>query len=413
MSPLPPPLLPLTISVEEVREARERIAPYIRQTPLIPFDHLAGPDGKSVLLKCEALQRTGSFKMRGAANCILQNIAQAKKCGVIAASAGNHAQGVAAVCHLLGIRATIVMPTVTPPLKVQNTLNWGANVELVGSVYDESFEFANKLAQAKGYLFIHPFRDHHILVGQGTLALELLEHPSFQDVEAVLFPIGGGGLISGCAQVFRQLRPKLKIYGLTARNAPATWKSFQKKQVVQDVVHPTLADGIANKKPDLNMLELLMTNVDEIFSLGEEPIACAISLLAERAKLVVEGSGAITVAAVLENLVPEKKVCAVLSGGNIDTVALSHVLQRGLVEQGRLVRLVISIPDRPGGLLSVTQVLAEKGANILQVFHQRATLKTSLGETEIEVDMETRGREFTEEIIHTLTEKGFRVQRVT
>jgi threonine dehydratase len=405
---------PLSVSLDDVRAARERIAPYIRRTPIVPFDHLNHPSqGREVWLKCEALQRTGSFKLRGAANCILQNLVRAKKAGVIAASAGNHAQSVAAICQLLGIRSTIVMPTGTPPIKVQNTVAFGADVELRGNVLDESMEYAAKLAEAKGYLFIHCFRDSDVIAGQGTLALELLEDPAFASIEAVVIPIGGGGLISGCATVLKALRPDIKIYGLSARNAPAMWKSFQKRSVVQQEVLPTLADGISTKRTDAGMLELLLKLVDEVFCLGEESIAHAISLLAERAKLIVEGAGAIPIAAILENLIPEKKVLALLSGGNVDLTALSHVLQRGLVEQGRLVRLVITIPDRPGGLNAITEVLAQKGANILQVFHQRSTMKTSLGETEVEVDMETRGREFTEEIIHTFTEKGFRVTRVT
>lgn len=401
------------IEIDSIKEARNRIAPYIRNTPLLPFDYLSAKCGKEVLLKCESLQRVGSFKIRGAANCILQNIVQAKKAGVIAASAGNHAQGVAAICNFLGIRSTIVMPTITPTIKVQNTQNWGAEVQLVGQVYDEAFEYATKLANAKGYVFIHPFKDPHVIAGQGTVALELLDERSFDDVEAVVVSVGGGGLSTGIGSVLRKLRPGIKVYGVGARNAPATFKSFHENQVVNETVTFTLAEGVATKKTDESMLAHLKSCLDDFFVLGEESIAYAISVLAEHGKMIVEGAGALPVAAVLEGLIHEKKVALVLSGGNIDIPALSQVLHRGLVEQGRQVRLMITVSDRPGGLHSITQVIAEKGGNVFQVFHQRSTMHTRFGEAEVEVDLETKGQEHTQEIIKSLMERGFRVHRVS
>lgn len=403
------PLVPLS----DIKKAQARIAPYHRKTPLLPFDILGDRTQKEVLIKCENLQRTGSFKIRGAANCILENLEQAKKAGVIAASAGNHAQGVAAVCHRLGIGATIVMPTITPPIKVANTQRWGANVELVGNVYDEAYEHAIQLSKAKGFVFIHPFHDQLIMAGQGTIGLELCDDPLFQNVEAVVISVGGGGLISGIGSCLKALRPDVKIYGVAAKNAPGTWKAFVENRPGDEPVLFTLAEGVAAKRCDDYMLGHLKSAVDKMFVITEEKIAHAISLLAEHGKMVVEGAGALPVAALIENFVPEKKVALVLSGGNIDLPALSQVLHRGLVEQGRLVRLVITIVDRPGGLNSITQVLAEKRANILQVFHQRASLQANFGEAEVEVDLETRGAEHTEEIMRTLTQKGFRVHRVS
>jgi threonine dehydratase len=399
----------LAVTLKDIEEARSRIAPYIRQTPLIPFDLLCR-DGRKVLMKCELFQRTGSFKMRGATNCILQNLEQAKRNGVVAASAGNHAQGVAAICKELGIRATIVMPTVTPPVKLKNTQDWGAQVELFGKVVDESFQRAQVLAKEKNFVLIHPFRDPMIIAGQGTIALELMEDPAFQDVEAVAIAIGGGGLIGGCATVLKTLRPEIKVYGITAQNAPTVSSSFHRKMVVEEPTQITLADTIATKRMDPSMLELILARVDDVFTLSEESIAHAISLLAEKTKMVVEGSGAIGIAAILENKIPEKKVAMILCGGNIDLPSFGQVLNRGLVEQGRLVRVIITILDRPGGLNAVTQVLAEQGANVLQIYHQRSSLEAGFGKTQIEVEIETRGGQHTQDILGALAQKGFQVR---
>jgi threonine dehydratase len=401
----------IQITLNNIKEARERIAPYIRRTPFIPFEYLASKVGKDIWMKCESLQRTGSFKIRGATNCILKNLAQAKKSGVITASAGNHAQGVAAISKLLGIKATIVMPTWTPPIKVENTKGWGPEVELVGHIYDESYDYALKVANAKGYLFVHPYRDPEVIAGQGTIALELVEDPAFQGIEAVVIPVGGGGLSIGSAIALKQLRPDIKIYGVAAKNAPATWRSFHKGALVEDLVQFTLAEGVAIKKTDPKMLSLLIDHLDDFFALSEESIAHSIALVAEHAKMITEGAGVLPVAAILEGMIPEKAVALYLCGGNLDIPALSHVLQRGLVEQGRLVRLVITVNDRPGGLSGITQVLAETGANILEVFHQRSTLHTKFGEAEVEVDIETRGLSHTEQITARLNEQGFRVYR--
>lgn len=397
------------IPLKQIEEARTRIAPYVRKTPLVPLDTLS-KDGRKVLMKCELFQRTGSFKLRGATNCILQNLEQAKRGGVVAASAGNHAQGVAAICKELGVRATIVMPTTTPPVKIKNTQDWGAQVELFGAVFDEAFQRGQAISKERGQVFIHPFHDPMVIAGQGTLALEMMEEPLFQDIEAVAIAIGGGGLITGCASVFKALRPDLKIYGLTAQNAPTVFTSFHRKSVVEEPVTPTLADTIATKRMNPDMLAYLLGGVDEVFGLSEESIAHAISLLAEKSKMVVEGSGAIGISAILENKIPEKKIAVILCGGNIDLPSFGQVLNRGLVEQGRLVRLIITISDRPGGLNAVTQVLAEQGANILQVFHQRASLEAPLGKAQIEVEIETRGSEHTQEILTALSQKGFHVR---
>lgn len=402
--------LPLT--QELIEKAQKTIAPYARKTPLLPFDYLNRETEKKILLKCENLQVTGSFKIRGAANCILENISQAKKAGVVAASAGNHAQGVAAVCSMLGIPSTIVMPTVTPAIKLQNTKRWGAETILMGSVYNESFDFAVKLSQEKGLLLVHPYRDMHIMAGQGTIGLELLADPAFEDCEAIVIPIGGGGLLTGIAKILRAKNKKIKIYGVTAESAPATYLSIQSGKIQVQTPHFTLAEGVSTKTTDETMLAHLKESLDDVFSISENSIAHAISLVAEHGKLLIEGSAAISIAAILDGLVKEKKVTALLSGGNIDLPALGHVLQHGLAHQGRLVRIVISIADRPGGLNKVTEILSQTGANIIQVFHQRATLHTKIGEADIEVDFESKGHEHTSEIINLLLNRGFKVTRV-
>ena len=400
------------IPLEEIKKARERITPYTRITPCLPVEAINKLTGREVWLKCESLQKTGSFKIRGAANFILENSVEAKRHGVVAASAGNHAQGVAAIAKALNIPATIVMPVSTPAIKIQNTANYGAEVKLVGNVYDESFDHAKKISQERGAVLVHPFHDPVVMAGQGTVGLEIAECPFFKDIEAAVISIGGGGLISGIASALKTLNPRIKIYGVTAQNAPATYQTFKNNRPAEVEVKFTLAEGVAPKKSDQYMLDYLKDNVDDVFSLSEESIAHAITLLAEHGKLVAEGAGALPVAALLEGKIPEKKVVAVISGGNLDLFALSAVVQRGLVEQGRLARLLITISDRPGSLANITQILAEKRVNIHNVFHQRATLLAGVGETQIEVDIETRGKEHTEEVLSTLIERGFRVQRL-
>jgi threonine dehydratase len=303
------------------------------------------------------------------------------------------------------------MPVSTPGIKIQNTQRWGATVELVGDVYDESYEHAMDLCKDRGSLFIHPFRDNLVQAGQGTLGLEILDEPLCKETEAVLISVGGGGLITGIGTVLKTLNPKIKIYGLTAQSAPAAYQAVKTKQPSQAPVTFTLAEGVATKKTEEIMLENICRNVDDIFSLSEESISKAISLLAEHGKMVVEGAGALPIAAILEGLIPEKKITAVLCGGNIDLPALSSVLRRGLVEQDRLVRLLITIWDRPGTLHGITEVFAQKRANILEISHRRSNLKFRMGEAAIEAEIETRGAEHTQEIIGALTQRGFRVER--
>ncbi len=403
----------LDIKLKDIEKARESLKPFIRKTPLIRSEALSTRFKKEILLKCENLQITGSFKIRGATHCILQNLVQAKKSGVITASAGNHAQGVAAISQMLGVRATIIMPTVTPAVKVYNTQRWGAHVELVGGVYDESFDHAMQRSENENLLFIHPFKDPLVIAAQGTIGLELVEEALFQSVESIVIPVGGGGIASGCATALRSLKPGLRIYGVSAKNAPAMWNSFHCGKAVEEPVQLTLADGVAAKRADPELVAYLKKTIDDYFGVSEESIAHAISLLAENGKLVVEGAGALSLASLIENQIPEKNICLVLSGGNIDPTTLASVFQRGLVAQGRRVHLIVTISDHPGGLHALTDILAQKKANILQVFHQRTATYLGVGEANVEIELETRGPEHTQEILEILAQRGFNAHRVS
>src|SRR3989338_2704645 len=287
------------MDIKLIEAARTRIAPYTRQTPFLNFESLSKRTDKDIWMKCETLQRTGSFKIRGAANCILEHIGQARKAGLSAPRAGNPAQGGAAIAHRLGIHSTIVMPVTTPAIKVHNTAAWGAEIILYGQVYNDSFQEAKRLSSEKGLLYIHPFNDPLTMAGQGTLALEMLDSPDLAGVEAVGIPVGGGGLIAGCSHAIRARAPQVKIYGVSAKNAPACWLYYHQGTVVEQAVRHTIAEGAATKKADPEMLALLQDGLDDFFAVEEDSIAFAISLLAEHAKLLVEGAGALPIAAIL------------------------------------------------------------------------------------------------------------------
>ncbi len=400
------------IPFESVTEARSLIQAYIQPTPLVHLENLDKIAGRRLLLKAENFQRTGSFKIRGAANFALHHLAEAKKKGIVAASAGNHSQGVAAICSELGVESTIVMPTFTPAVKIENTKRWGAKVVLYGKDLDEALAHAKELSESKHYLLAHAFHDPLIMAGHGTLALELMEEEDFDKVEAIVVSVGGGGLISGCIAALKKHRPDIKIYGVSAQNAPGAWLTYHGKQPPDGPLGYTLAEGVALKRPLKPILDYLKENLEDFFCIGEEAIAHAVSLLAEYGKMVVEGAGALPLAAVLEGHLKEKNIALIVSGGNIDPSALSRVLQRGMVEQGRLARLLIKGPDRPGMLHGITKVLAEMQANVIQVQHTRGTLEIGVGDTQIEVDIETRSSSHTEEIIAKLEENALRVKRV-
>ena len=404
------------LTLRDIEEAQKRIEDGIYRTPCAKTEHFAEKtDVASLFMKLENLQRTGSFKERGALNKMLQLPADERARGVICASAGNHAQGVAFHAQRLGISAKIVMPERTPLVKVMSTRRFGAQVVLSGGTFDEAMEEALKIQERENRVFVHAFNDLQVMAGQGTIGLELLEQNPY--LEMVICPIGGGGLISGIATALKECNPRIKVIGVQTSAYPSTKAALAAGKVVDIEPKSTIADGIAVKKPGALTFETVKRYVDEVVTVDEEEIANAILLLLEREKTVVEGAGAVPLAALVNGKIPMakgKRVCLVLSGGNIDMNVISRIIERGLVKEGRLVRLAVNVPDRPGSLARFTTALAEQGANVVEIYHNRAFAKgMALGDVQVECTLETRGREHIDELIATLEKKGYPVHEET
>ena len=399
------------IGLADIQAARRRIGDTALLTPCTRAEILSDLIGCEVFLKLENLQMTGSFKERGSLNKILQLSEQQRAAGVITASAGNHAQGVAHAAKLSGIPAIIVMPETTPLAKIQGTRQFGAQIVLHGSGYDEAYEKAVALQAEKGCTFVHAFDDPQIIAGQGTIGLELLEQ--VPDLDVVLVPVGGGGLISGIATAIKSLRPEVRMIGVEAARMPAMQQSISAGVIQPVEAVNTLADGIAVARVGKQTLPIVEHLVSEILSVNEEQIATAIMLLLEREKTLVEGAGAVGFAALYSKLVPDiagKKVVVVISGGNIDLSLLSKILERGMETDGRLARLKIIAPDRPRSIARVASLVAEQHAGILQMSQNRSVSEVKLQETEIELLLETRGLDHVEAITRLLREQGFSVK---
>lgn len=363
-------------------------------------------------LKTENLQVTGSFKVRGAYYKISQLSDEQKKAGVIACSAGNHAQGVALSATKNGIKSVVCMPDGAPISKVEATKGYGAEVVLVSGVYDDAYNKALELQKEKGYTFVHPFDDEDVIAGQGTIGLEILNQ--LENIDAVVVPIGGGGLISGVAFAIKSLKPQIKVYGVQAANAPSMFESIkQKKQITLDTVS-TFADGIAVKHPGDNTFELVSKYVDEVVTVTEDEIAMAILTLMERQKLVAEGAGAVSVAAVLADKVPVdgKNVVCIVSGGNIDVNILSRVLTRGLKSSGRNVNMQIALEDKPGQLVLVSTIISQCGGNIINVRYERSDLNMPISSCYLTIGMETKNFDHIKLIKEKLTEAGLKIVNV-
>jgi threonine dehydratase len=379
------------VTVADVEAARARLRASIYETPCAYSQTLSELTRTRCHVKLENLQMTGSFKERGAANVLLQLGAAERARGVVAASAGNHGLAVAFHAARLGVRAVIVMPESAPLVKVTSARRYGAEVVLAGGSYDEAYAHAREVERKRDLVFIHPFDDERVIAGQGTLGLEVLEQRS--DVEALLVPVGGGGLIAGVATAVKARKPTVRVIGVQAR------------------VLPSIADGIAVRERGALTAGVIGALVDEIVTVSEEEIANAILLLLEIEKTVVEGAGATTLAALVNRPLglEGRTVVLVLSGGNIDVTMLSRIIQRGLVKDGRLVRLAVMLVDRPGALARLTALIAESRANILHIEHDRAFSRAGIGESEVELTLETSGREQIEEIKTRLTGAGYRV----
>ncbi len=373
---------------------------------------LSGLTGQQVYLKLENLQMTGSFKERGALNRIAMLTPEQAARGVVAASAGNHAQGVAYHATKRGIRSLIVMPLATPLVKVTATRGFGAEVVLVGANYDEACEEATRLCAAGGMTFIHPFDDAAVMAGQGTIGLELLEQ--VPRLEAVVVPIGGGGLIGGVACAIKESRPEVRVIGVQTARLPSMLVAVEMHRPVTVDPATTIADGIAVRRAGDVTLPMVERYVDEIVTVEEDEIASAILMLLEREKTLAEGAGATALAALLQKKTSLNgaHTAVMVCGGNIDVTLLSRIIERGLVQDGRLIRLRIHLLDKPGALAELTRLIANHRANIVDTLHNRAYYGVNLGDTVIDITMETRGREQVEELLAALTAEGYKHSRV-
>ncbi len=395
-------------SLNDIREARERIADGIEVTPCLHSGRLSERCGAEIFLKAETLQRTGSFKPRGALNKLLSLSAEERRRGVVAASAGNHAQGVAYAASRVGVRATIVMPETTPLTKVTRTRDLGAEVMLNAQSFDDAVRIATELRDRHGTTLVHAFNDEEIIAGQGTCGLEILEQ--LPDLDAVIAPIGGGGLISGIATAIKEQRPEVKIYGVQSESAPAMKRSLDGRELTPVDAVPTLAEGIAIKRPGDLTFPIVQRLVDDVELVSEEEIENAIYDLLERGKALTEGAGAAAYAALANERFPGlagKRIVVVLSGANIDLNILGRIIERSLVKQSRLVRLRISIKDRPGGLAALLQIIADHEANVLHIHHNRIFTRDAFWKTEVEVTLETRDHNHIQELLAVLSEAGY------
>jgi len=397
------------VTLSEIQEARVRLGHHVYVTPCPSTDHFVGEVGcRTLYMKLENLQRTGSFKERGALNRMLVLSEEERRRGIIAASAGNHAQGVAFHAGRLGLDSLIVMPLRTPLIKVSSTRSFGAKVLLHGENFDEAYAEAKRLQAEQNRVFIHPFNDPYVIAGQGTIGLELFEQ--VPDLELVLVPVGGGGLASGIACALKSLNPAIRVVGVQAEKISSMKASLEAGRVVELPPGNTLADGVAVRRPGTETFSLMQQYIDAIVTVDEAEIANAILRLLEQDKTVVEGAGALPLAALLNGKVPEARVkntALVLSGGNIDVNLLSRIIERGLVKDGRLMRLTVMMPDRPGALAGFVGVIAEQGANVMEIHHNRAFLKGPLAEAQVKVTLETRGSEHIAELLTTLGARGW------
>jgi threonine dehydratase len=404
--------LNLSIQLADVLGARERLRGAIYYSPCPHSLMLSALTGQQVYLKLENLQMTGSFKERGALNRIAMLTPEQAARGVIAASAGNHAQGVAYHATKRGIRAVIVMPLTTPLVKVTATRDFGAEVVLHGANYDEAFTEAIRLCAEQDLTFIHPFDDPAVMAGQGTIGLELLEQVPL--LEAVVVPIGGGGLIGGIACAIKESRPDIRIVGVQTSRLPSMAAAVEAHHPVTIDPATTIADGIAVRRAGDLTLPMVERYVDEIVTVDEDEIASAILMLLEREKTLAEGAGATALAALLQHRTSLKgaHTAVLVCGGNIDVTLLSRIIERGLVQDGRLIRLRIHLLDKPGALADLTRLIASHRANIVDTLHNRAYYGVNLGDTVIDITMETRGREQVAELLDALTAEGYNHTRV-
>lgn len=394
------------LTLDKFEEATEVVKKVILKTKLVYSDYLTEQTGNKVYLKPENMQFTGAYKVRGAYYKISTLSEEEREKGLITASAGNHAQGVAYAAQLYGVKATIVMPTTTPLMKVNRTKGYGANVILHGDVYDEACEYAYKLAEENGYTFIHPFDDLEVATGQGTIAMEIFKE--LPTVDYILVPIGGGGLATGVSTLAKLLNPNIKVIGVEPAGANCMQESLKNNKVTTLEGVTTIADGTAVKTPGSKIFPYIQKNIDEVITVNDEELIVAFLDMVENHKMVVENSGLLTVAA-LKQLKPEgKKVVSILSGGNMDIITMSSTLQHGLIERGRIFTVSVLLPDKPGELGKVSNVIAKQQGNVVKLEHNQFVSINRNAAVELRITIEAFGNEHKEQIVKALEKKGYK-----
>ena len=396
--------------LEAFIKAKEKLSKVLLKTSLIHSPIFSKEAGNEVYIKPENLQKTGSFKIRGAYNKITNLSDEEKKKGVIASSAGNHAQGVAYGAKESGIKAVIVMPKSTPLIKVESTKQYGAEVVLHGDVYDDAFKKAKELEEKEGYIFVHPFDDEDVIHGQGTIALEILEE--LPETDIILVPIGGGGLISGIACAAKILKPEIKIIGVEPDGAASAYEAIKEDKVVELKEANTIADGTAVKKIGNTTFEYIKKHVDEIITVSDYELMESFLLLVEKHKIIAENSGILSLAALKKLKEKNKKVVSVVSGGNIDVLMISSMINKGLIRRDRIFNFSVNIPDKPGELAKVVDLIAQQGANVVKLEHNQFKNLSRFKDIELQITVETNGSEHIQNLTQAFEEKGYEIVRI-
>ena len=396
--------------LEAFIKAKEKLSKVLLKTSLIHSPIFSKEAGNEVYIKPENLQKTGSFKIRGAYNKITNLSDEEKKKGVIASSAGNHAQGVAYGAKESGIKAVIVMPKSTPLIKVESTKQYGAEVVLHGDVYDDAFKKAKELEEKEGYIFVHPFDDEDVIHGQGTIALEILEE--LPETDIILVPIGGGGLISGIACAAKILKPEIKIIGVEPDGAASAYEAIKEDKVVELKEANTIADGTAVKKIGNTTFEYIKKYVDEIITVSDYELMESFLLLVEKHKIIAENSGILSLAALKKLKEKNKKVVSVVSGGNIDVLMISSMMNKGLIRRDRIFNFSVNIPDKPGELAKVVDLIAQQGANVVKLEHNQFKNLSRFKDIELQITVETNGSEHIQNLTQAFEEKGYEIVRI-
>ena len=394
------------LSLKKFEEAAEKVKEVTLATNLVYSEYFSNQSGNKVYLKPENMQYTGAYKVRGAYYKISTMSEDARKKGLITASAGNHAQGVAYAASKYGVPATVVMPTTTPLIKVNRTKGYGAKVVLYGNVYDEACEYAMKLAKEQGLTFVHPFDDLDVATGQGSIAMEIIKE--LPTVDYILVPIGGGGLATGVSTLAKLLNPNIKVIGVEPAGANCLQESLKEGKVITLPTVNTIADGTAQKTPGSKLFPYLQKNLDSIITVPEEDLIVAFLDMVENHKMIVENSGLLTVAALKQMNVKDKKIVSILSGGNMDVITMSSVVQQGLVQRSRIFTVSVLLPDKPGELVRVASIIAEASGNVIKLEHNQFVSINRKATVELRITIEAFGHEHKEEIVKKLDEAGLR-----